>query len=131
MIFIVASSGLSSANFTPGTDWAAELAATPELAQVIPGTLNFILRSAADTLPADIEKIQAVVIAIIFIIFMGLFSPPLFSYFPAPASGMSRTVITQTHKHYSYAHVLPPWYTISVMDLPLRTRYAQTVIVSV
>ncbi|TAN40231.1 MAG: hypothetical protein EPN25_08285 [Nitrospirae bacterium] len=51
MIFSVASSGLSSAKLTPGIDWAAELAAMPELAQVMPGTLNFIVRSAARAVP--------------------------------------------------------------------------------
>jgi len=70
MIVRLKSSGLSSANFTPGIDWAAELAATPELAQVILGTLNFILRSAADTLPVAAPISTANTISDTLIVFM-------------------------------------------------------------
>lgn len=43
------SDGLSSAKITPSADFAAELAANPEDAHVMPGTLNFTLCSAAET----------------------------------------------------------------------------------
>lgn len=59
MTFRVCSEGSSSAFVTPGIDSAAETAAAPLDAQVMPGTLNLILFCAANTSLIEKSKITA------------------------------------------------------------------------